>query len=563
VSNDPLGIVAAQVSEAPVDTMTAASGHVPGLLEGAETSFAQAAAESWRPFLETALAFKNKGDRQVDSDEFEARFAVHGVSPDTSFELKPGQTISENTASVLSEYTRDMDMRARLLSHQPSGIVNNTTDFIAGLAGGLLTPQGLVFSLLPVGIVGKAGEYALAKVGMEGAGKALSMVLSSSFVGKTADAFLTGASISAFMSPLDYMDDSIRGQDMTFGDNARNILYGGLTMAGAHVAGEAIGGIARYLTGDVSVDTKRNVYEAEVNAIKGAPEGEIKAILAADPKAAAAKFEADNGRPLTDQELASSVNQAKAEIGPESVEAQNEAKQVEDKQLRQQELPLGMDKPAAESLSKAAQIVADPVTPVPEKTQKMLEGNEAIKSRVDPERLKAVNELEEKSKVAVAASKNLENCLVTYMGKAAGETVGSALTQSAEAGSPSGTAAKEVADETPTETEKAAAPEPVHQQPQSSYTEPKLPKELSKSSPRYGATIPHFESDLDKAAYIVSAKKQSKSHSKFTDWLDNHGIEADEVASRYKAVKDFIKNNAENADETGKLHVPDTRSNQR
>jgi len=71
-----------------------------------------------------------------------------------------------------------------------------------------------------------------------------------------------------------------------------------------------------------------------------------------------------------------------------------------------------------------------------------------------------------------------------------------------------------------------------------------LPPELAKSSPRYGRKTLQFESDLDRAAYVLAndnAKGGSKSANKFRDELIAAGLDPDQVAAHGKTVKEAIK----------------------
>ena len=86
-----------------------------------------------------------------------------------------------------------------------------------------------------------------------------------------------------------------------------------------------------------------------------------------------------------------------------------------------------------------------------------------------------------------------------------------------------------------------------------------LPAELSKSAPRYGMASLAFESDLDKAAYILHSDKlkgrQSKAAPKFRAALEAAGIDPDELAAkRGPVVKEAIKDAV--TDETGSARAP-------
>jgi hypothetical protein len=86
-----------------------------------------------------------------------------------------------------------------------------------------------------------------------------------------------------------------------------------------------------------------------------------------------------------------------------------------------------------------------------------------------------------------------------------------------------------------------------------------LPAELSKSAPRYGMATLAFESDLDKAAYILHSDKlkgrQSKAAPKFREALEAAGIDPDELAAtRGPVVKEAIKQAV--TEQTGSAQAP-------
>jgi hypothetical protein len=71
-----------------------------------------------------------------------------------------------------------------------------------------------------------------------------------------------------------------------------------------------------------------------------------------------------------------------------------------------------------------------------------------------------------------------------------------------------------------------------------------LPPELAKASPRYGRNTLQFESDLDRAAYVLAndkTKGESKSATKFRDALVAAGFDPDQVAAHGKTVKAAVK----------------------
>lgn len=70
-----------------------------------------------------------------------------------------------------------------------------------------------------------------------------------------------------------------------------------------------------------------------------------------------------------------------------------------------------------------------------------------------------------------------------------------------------------------------------------------LPKELQKSSPRYGLATIEFSSDLDKVAYILAndAVKQSKGAAKFRKAIEDVGLKLNDVIAHGVKVKDALK----------------------
>ena len=108
----------------------------------------------------------------------------------------------------------------------------------------------------------------------------------------------------------------------------------------------------------------------------------------------------------------------------------------------------------------------------------------------------------------------------------------------------------------------AQVPEPVKTETPTKVEtpRPKLPEELSKSSPRYSIGEKKYElefaDDVDKALYIVGGKGESKSHQKFKDWLiKTVGMNEGDIANSSKLVRAFIKNTVR-GQEPGKITLP-------
>jgi hypothetical protein len=71
---------------------------------------------------------------------------------------------------------------------------------------------------------------------------------------------------------------------------------------------------------------------------------------------------------------------------------------------------------------------------------------------------------------------------------------------------------------------------------------PKLPTELKNSRAGYGQTVLEFDSDVDRAAYIVRDRTNlSKRDTDFVAWLASQGIDIDTAVAHGNRVKEFIK----------------------
>lgn len=85
---------------------------------------------------------------------------------------------------------------------------------------------------------------------------------------------------------------------------------------------------------------------------------------------------------------------------------------------------------------------------------------------------------------------------------------------------------------------------------------PKLPRELSKASPRFGSNEVKFNSDVDKALYIVRPKssKQSASHGKYVSFLKNTaGLSDAEISKGSQDVLDAVKAHQKSGQISGEL----------
>lgn len=68
-----------------------------------------------------------------------------------------------------------------------------------------------------------------------------------------------------------------------------------------------------------------------------------------------------------------------------------------------------------------------------------------------------------------------------------------------------------------------------------------LPPSLSKAAPKYQMFDLDFESDYDRAAYILAGKGQSRSHGKFLKAVKDAGLDVDQVMARGKEIRNNIK----------------------
>ncbi len=84
-----------------------------------------------------------------------------------------------------------------------------------------------------------------------------------------------------------------------------------------------------------------------------------------------------------------------------------------------------------------------------------------------------------------------------------------------------------------------------------------LPQELSKSAPRYGRYTVKFDSDLDRAAYVLAndAVKPSKAAPKFRAAIEAAGMDGAEVVAHGKRVKAALKKAAQ-GNLTGQVELP-------
>ena len=100
-------------------------------------------------------------------------------------------------------------------------------------------------------------------------------------------------------------------------------------------------------------------------------------------------------------------------------------------------------------------------------------------------------------------------------------------------------------------------PEPLRLTASAEQPEFTLPQELSKSAPRYGRLTVKFESDLDRAAYVLAndAVKPSKAAPKFRAAIEAAGMDGTEVVAHGKRVKAALKKAAQ-GNLTGQVELP-------
>lgn len=82
-----------------------------------------------------------------------------------------------------------------------------------------------------------------------------------------------------------------------------------------------------------------------------------------------------------------------------------------------------------------------------------------------------------------------------------------------------------------------------------------LPQHLSKATPRYGNRELIFGSDLDRAAYIVAGKGESKAHAEYLDFLMANGYDPDHAIALGKDLRAHIKKTLRGAPD-GPVQVP-------
>jgi Sec-independent protein translocase protein TatA len=100
-------------------------------------------------------------------------------------------------------------------------------------------------------------------------------------------------------------------------------------------------------------------------------------------------------------------------------------------------------------------------------------------------------------------------------------------------------------------------PEPLRLTAGAEQPEFTLPQELSKSAPRYGRYTVKFDSDLDRAAYVLAndAVKPSKAAPKFRAAIEAAGMDPAEVVAHGKRVKAALKKAAQ-GNLTGQVELP-------
>lgn len=82
-----------------------------------------------------------------------------------------------------------------------------------------------------------------------------------------------------------------------------------------------------------------------------------------------------------------------------------------------------------------------------------------------------------------------------------------------------------------------------------------LPKELSGAKPKWKTREFKFDSDIDKALYITSQVKKSKSDAKYREWLKAQGLTDNDIAAFGKRVRNNMKLIAGSAAEGDELRI--------
>ena len=102
-------------------------------------------------------------------------------------------------------------------------------------------------------------------------------------------------------------------------------------------------------------------------------------------------------------------------------------------------------------------------------------------------------------------------------------------------------------------------PEPIRLVQPASQPELLLPQDLRKASPRYGRNTITFQSDLDRAAYVLAndAVKPSKSAAKFRQVVQEAGLDLKDVVAHGQKVKAALKQAAKG--NPGQIELPAQR----
>lgn len=107
-------------------------------------------------------------------------------------------------------------------------------------------------------------------------------------------------------------------------------------------------------------------------------------------------------------------------------------------------------------------------------------------------------------------------------------------------------------------TEAAEKSQPQTTTVQAYSEEPKLPRALAGSKPRYNygskGFVPQFDSDVDKALFITSQKNPSKADSQFRDFLKRNGYTDESIKVDGQKIRDHIKSLAKDG-EPGVLKI--------
>lgn len=299
----------------------------------------------------------------IGADEFNLRYGVEGPTPETSLQLKPGQSIGTNTAFGLKQLFTERQRLAWIESHGPSTLPSELAGLSGGLIGNAIDPLNVAAAFVP-----GAGEARLLKTGFEAVGMTRAAALAqdvahaaeSSMAARTAVASINNASAIALVQPIVYAGAQQDHIDYSFQDAAENVLFGGLLGGGLHLGGEAIGGLFRGFKGDP--DVARNVMTALASRddAQPIPPEMVDAMHSLDPQNIASDLEGQTGEPATQDQVAAELQARAQQFHDEAIAGNFEPKQP-DAATPSQPLLTESQALAKNDYSQAAQVVEQQV----------------------------------------------------------------------------------------------------------------------------------------------------------------------------------------------------------